>query len=160
MVHECCVCHASLDVVCRHMVCGMFVCVSLSINCTHLYTSSNILDLWMSPGRVVPLLARWKGRLAGLPYLLELSDPSTATRRRGGSTTTTRRHYSPDIAEPMMLAANRKATLQAIHTDAVNKGVNDQKNNLVLDDLPHPIKLKKTNQEGKLHPRSVYIVNS
>ena len=36
-------------------------------NCTHLYTSSNILDLWMSPGRVVPLLARWKGRLAGLP---------------------------------------------------------------------------------------------
>ena len=32
-------------------------------NCTHLYTSNNILDLWMSPGRVVPLLARWKGRL-------------------------------------------------------------------------------------------------
>ena len=29
-------------------------------NCTHLYTSSNILDLWMSPGRVVPLLTRWK----------------------------------------------------------------------------------------------------
>ena len=27
-------------------------------NCTHLYTSNNILDLWMSPGRVVPLLAR------------------------------------------------------------------------------------------------------
>ena len=58
-------------------------------NCTHLYTSSNILDLWMSPGRVVPLLATWKGRLAGLPLLLVLSDPSTATRRRGGSTTTT-----------------------------------------------------------------------
>ena len=36
-------------------------------NCTHLYTSNNILDLWMSPGRVVSLLARWKGRLAGLP---------------------------------------------------------------------------------------------
>ena len=36
-------------------------------NCTHLYTSRNILDLWMSSGRVVPLLARWKGRLAGLP---------------------------------------------------------------------------------------------
>ena len=29
-------------------------------NCTHLYTSSNILDLWMSPGSVVPLLARWR----------------------------------------------------------------------------------------------------
>ena len=36
-------------------------------NSTHLYTSSNKVDLWMSPGRVVPLLARWKGRLAGLP---------------------------------------------------------------------------------------------
>ena len=31
-------------------------------NCTHLYTSNNILDLWMSPERVV----RWKIRLAGL----------------------------------------------------------------------------------------------
>ena len=36
-------------------------------NCTHLYTSNNILDLWMSPGMVVPLLARSKGRLPGLP---------------------------------------------------------------------------------------------
>ena len=36
-------------------------------NCTPLYTSSNILYLWMSPGSLVPLLARWKGRLAGLP---------------------------------------------------------------------------------------------
>ena len=35
-------------------------------NCTHLYTSSNILDLWMSPERVAPLLVRWKRRLAGL----------------------------------------------------------------------------------------------
>ena len=41
--------------------------------------------------------------------------------------------------EPMMLADNRKATLQGIHTDAVSKAVNDQKNNIVLDDLTHPI---------------------
>ena len=40
---------------------------------------------------------------------------------------------------PMMLADNRKATLQAIHTDAVNKAVKDQKKNMVLDDLLHPI---------------------
>ena len=33
----------------------------------------------------------------------------------------------------MMLADNRKATLQAIHTDAVNKAVKDQKKNIVLD---------------------------
>ena len=37
--------------------------------------------------------------------------------------------------EPMMLADNRKATLQTIHTDAVNY----QKNNIMLDDLPRPI---------------------
>ena len=35
-------------------------------NCTHLYTSNNILDLWMFPDRVVPLLVRWKRCLAGL----------------------------------------------------------------------------------------------
>ena len=42
-----------------------------------------------------------------------------------------------NTVEPMMLADNRKATLQAIHTDAVNKAVKDQKKNIVLDDLPH-----------------------
>ena len=47
------------------------------------------------------------------------------------------RHHN--TVEPMMLADNRKATLLAIHTDAVNKAVNDQKNNIVLDGLPHPI---------------------
>ena len=44
-----------------------------------------------------------------------------------------------NTVEPMMLVYNRKATLQAIHTDAVNKPVKDQKKNIVLDDLPHPI---------------------
>ena len=44
-----------------------------------------------------------------------------------------------NTVELMMLADNRKATLQAIHTDAVNKAVKDQKKNIVLDDLPHPI---------------------
>ena len=39
-----------------------------------------------------------------------------------------------------MLADNKKKkTLHAIHTDAVNKAVKDQKKNIVLDDLPHPI---------------------
>ena len=32
-----------------------------------------------------------------------------------------------NTVEPMMLAENRKATLQAIHTDAVIKVVKDQK---------------------------------
>ena len=39
----------------------------------------------------------------------------------------------------MMLANNRKATLQAIHSDAVNKAVKGQKKNIVLYGLPHPI---------------------
>ena len=41
--------------------------------------------------------------------------------------------------EPMMLADNMKAKIQAIHTDAINKAVNDQKTNIVLDNLAHPI---------------------
>ena len=44
-----------------------------------------------------------------------------------------------NTVEPMMLADHRKATLQVIHTDAFNKDVNDQKKNIVLDDIPHPI---------------------
>ena len=44
-----------------------------------------------------------------------------------------------NTVEPMMLANNRKATLHAIHSDAVNKAVKDQKKNIVLDGLPHPI---------------------
>ena len=39
----------------------------------------------------------------------------------------------------MMLANNREATLQAIHSDSVNKSVKYQKKNMVLDGLPHPI---------------------
>ena len=38
-----------------------------------------------------------------------------------------------------MLANNRKATLQSIHSDAVYRAVKDQKKNIVLDGLPHPI---------------------
>ena len=44
-----------------------------------------------------------------------------------------------NTVEQMVLADNRKATLQVMHTDAVIKAVKDQKNNIVLDDLPHPI---------------------
>ena len=36
----------------------------------------------------------------------------------------------------MRLANDRKTTLQAIHTDAVNKSVNSQERNVVLDDHP------------------------
>ena len=57
-------------------------------------------------------------------------------RRRMKETLFTRHR---NTVEPMMLANNRKATLQAIHYDAVNKAAKDQKKNIVLDGLPHPI---------------------
>ena len=61
----------------------------------------------------------------------------------------------------MMLPNNRKATLKVIHTDTVNTAVKDQKKNIVLDGLPHPIndseKDLTTNQEGTCHPRIVKI---
>ena len=44
-----------------------------------------------------------------------------------------------NTVEQIMLADNRKAILQAIHTDATNKAVKYQKKNIVLDGLPHPI---------------------
>ena len=48
----------------------------------------------------------------------------------------------------MMLAEYRKATLQAIHTDAGNKAVNSQERNIMLDDHPPPIKTQNGhNQE-------------
>ena len=59
------------------------------------------------------------------------------TRKRRMKETLYTRH--PNTVEPIMLANNRKGTLQAIQTDAVNKVVNNQENNIVLDDLPHPI---------------------
>ena len=42
------------------------------------------------------------------------------------------RHHS--TVEPMMIAKDRKATLQAIHTKAVNEAVSSQRRNVVLDD--------------------------
>ena len=44
------------------------------------------------------------------------------------------RHSS--TIEPMTIAKNKKATLQAIHTNAVNHTVNGQERNVVLDDCP------------------------
>ena len=63
-----------------------------------------------------------------------------------------------NTVEPMMLANNRKATLQAIYSDAVNKAGKDQKKNIVLVGLPHSINdSKRSNQEGTCHSRTVKI---
>ena len=50
---------------------------------------------------------------------------SKETHKRRMKETLFTRHRN--TVEPMMLSENRKATLQAIHTDTVNKAVNDQK---------------------------------
>ena len=61
---------------------------------------------------------------------------SETPKRRMKETLFTRHR---NTVESIMLANNRKATLQAIHSDTVNKAVKDQKKNIVLDGLPHPI---------------------
>ena len=91
------------------------------------------------------LKVREHSELLSAQYLARCLEPgnvchSIATRetpKRPMKETLFTRHHN--TVEPMMLANNRKATLQAIHSDAVNKAVKDQKNNIVLDGLPQLI---------------------
>ena len=91
------------------------------------------------------LKVREHSELLSAQYLARCLEPGNVchsittrefTKRRINETLFTRHHNTVKL---MMLADNRKATLQAIHTDAVNKAVKDQKKNIVSDDLPHPI---------------------
>ena len=51
-----------------------------------------------------------------------------------------RRHYTIDIETlPMMVENDRKATLQALHTDAVTKAVKSYERNVVLHGRHPPI---------------------
>ena len=72
-----------------------------------------------------------------LLYVWNHSITTRDTPKRRMMKTLFTRHRN--TVEPMMLADNRKTAPQAIHTDAVNIAVKDQKNNIVLDDIPHPI---------------------
>ena len=44
-----------------------------------------------------------------------------------------------NTVEPMMVKNDRKATLQTLHTDAVDKAVKSHERNVVLDGRPPPI---------------------
>ena len=44
-----------------------------------------------------------------------------------------------NTVEPMMVKNDRKATLQALHTDAVDKAVKSHERNVVLDGRSPPI---------------------
>ena len=90
------------------------------------------------------LKVREHSELLSAQYLARCLEPGNVchsittmeTPKRRMKETLFTRHRN--TVEPMMLEYNRKATLQAIRTDAVNKSVKDQKKNIVLDDLPHP----------------------
>ena len=91
------------------------------------------------------LMLREHSELLSAQYLARCLEPGNVchsittreTLKRRMKETLFSRHRN--TAELMMLADNRKATLQEINTDAINKAVKDQKKNIVLDDLPHPI---------------------
>ena len=103
----------------------------------HLYVEAKMLKV------------REHSELLSAQYLARCLEPGNVchpittreTPKRRMKETLFTRHRN--TVEPMMLADNRKAILQAIHTDAVNNAVKDQKKNIVLDDLPHPITTQK-----------------
>ena len=91
------------------------------------------------------LMVREHSELLSAQYLASCLEPGNVCHSITTRETPTRRMTETlftrhrNTVEPMMLANNRKATLQAIHSDAVNKAVKDQKKNIVLDGFPHPI---------------------
>ena len=95
------------------------------------------------------LKVREHSELLSAQYLARCLEPGNVchsittreTLKRRMKETLFTRHRN--TVEPMMLADDRKATLQDIDTDAVNKAVKDQKKNIVLDGLPHPITTQK-----------------
>ena len=62
-----------------------------------------------------------------------------ATPERQMKETLYTRHQN--TVEPMMVKPYRKATPQALHTDAVNKAVRSHEKNVVLDGRPPPISI-------------------
>ena len=60
-----------------------------------------------------------------------------ATPKRQMKETQYTRHLN--IVEPMMVEKDRKATLQALHTDAVNNAVKTHEGKVVIDYRPPPI---------------------
>ena len=60
-----------------------------------------------------------------------------------------------NTVEPMMVKNDRKATLQALHTDAVDKAVRSQERNVVLDGGPPPI--SSSEKELSRRERSTFV---
>ena len=56
-----------------------------------------------------------------------------------------------NTVKPMMVEKVRKATMQALHTDAVTKADKSHDRNMVLDGRPPPISNAKKDHEGMLN---------
>ena len=104
----------------------------------HLHTEANVLKVREHSG------------LLSAQYLARCLEPenvnnSITTRdphpKRRMKETLFTRHRS--TVEPMMIAKDRKATLQSIHTMAVNQAVTSLKRNVVLDDRPPLINISE-----------------
>ena len=65
----------------------------------------------------------------------------TTSPKRMMKETLCTRHRS--VVEPLMIAKDRKTTLQAIYTMAVNQSVNNLRRNVVLDDRPPVINISE-----------------
>ena len=84
----------------------------------------------------IMLKVREHSELPSAQYLARCLEPGNVchsittreTHKRRMKETLFTRHRN--TVQPMMLADNRKATLQAIHIDTVNKAVKDQKQNI------------------------------
>ena len=96
----------------------------------HLHAEANMLKV------------REHSELLCAQYLARCLEPENVNNSITTKDTTKRRmkerlltrHCS--TVEPMMIAKDRKATLQAIHTMAVNQAVTSLRRNVVLDDRP------------------------
>ena len=100
----------------------------------HLHAEANVMKVWEHSE---PLSAQYLAR-----YLEpENVNNSITTKERRMKETLCIRHRS--TVEPMMIAKDRKATLQAIHTKSVNQAVNSQGRNVVLNDPPPLINISE-----------------
>ena len=91
------------------------------------------------------LKVREHSELLYVQYLARCMEPGNVchsitrvTPKRRMNETIYTRHRN--TVEPMMVERDRKVTLQALHTDAVNKAIKSHLRNVVLDSRPPPIR--------------------
>ena len=105
----------------------------------HLYTETEILKV------------REYSELLYTQYLARFLEPGNvchsittrATPKRQMKDTLYNRHRN--TVEPIIVEKDKKATLQALHTDTVNKAVKSHERNVVLDGRPPPISNSEKN---------------